>query len=264
MSIKAVLFDLGDTLWHFPSMPPTDVIRGETVRRIFALLRSWDIDPTVGERQMIGRDIRLAVTRADNDAFAGDWVSPDFVAITQQAAADLGVELDRERAAVLWDTWNLGGPFFGRELFDDALPTLDWLKTKGYRIGCVTNRMYGGPRFRDELVECGLAAYFETVAVSCDEGYLKPHPKLFQRALDGLGLPPEACVMVGDNLKADIWGANSLGMTSVWRTRTGHEVDPGAPDTPQSWDSPGDADPLEKPHFVIRSLADIRDLPIFA
>ena len=26
--ITAVLFDLGDTLWHFPTMPPVEVIRG--------------------------------------------------------------------------------------------------------------------------------------------------------------------------------------------------------------------------------------------
>ena len=37
----AVLFDLGDTLWHFPKMPPRDAIRGETVRRISSLLNRW-------------------------------------------------------------------------------------------------------------------------------------------------------------------------------------------------------------------------------
>jgi len=31
--IKAVFFDLGDTLWHLPHMPPAEAIRGETMRR---------------------------------------------------------------------------------------------------------------------------------------------------------------------------------------------------------------------------------------
>ena len=39
--ITAVFFDLGDTLWHFPSMPPVEVIRNETVRRIAELLKGW-------------------------------------------------------------------------------------------------------------------------------------------------------------------------------------------------------------------------------
>lgn len=269
MAIEAVLFDLGDTLWHFPSMPPVDVIRGETVRRISELLRSWGIDPTVEERRFIGRDIRLAVTAADAGAFAGDRVSPDFVGITREVLRRHGLDLSRERAAEVWDMWNLGGPFFGRRLFDDALPTLEWLRSQGYRLGCVTNRMYGGPRFRQELVDCGLADYFETLAVSCDEGYLKPHPKLFERALRDLGLPPEACAMVGDNPVADVGGANALGMTSIQRVHPGHEVDPGAPELPPGWQTPGGdgadpADPLTKPDYVIGAIAELRELPPFA
>ena len=269
MSIEAVLFDLGDTLWHFPAMPPVDRIRGETVRRISELLRSWGIDPTAGERQFIGRDIRLAVTEADERAFATDRVSPDFVGITQDVLRRHGLDLPRERAAEVWDAWNLGGPFFGRQLFDDVLPTLEWLRSRGFRIGCVTNRMYGGPRFRQELADCGLAAYFETLAVSCDEGYLKPHPKLFERALRDLGLPPEACIMVGDNLVADIRGANALGMTSVWRTHPGREIDPGAPELPPGWqtpgpDGPGPDDPLMKPDYVVASIGELRALPPLA
>src|SRR3989337_1882526 len=59
-AVRAVLFDLGDTLWHFPNMPPADVIRGETVRRISQLLAGWGYEMT-DERRFLGRDVRLVV-----------------------------------------------------------------------------------------------------------------------------------------------------------------------------------------------------------
>ena len=34
MTIRAVFFDLGDTLWHFPEMPSLDTIAAESGRRI--------------------------------------------------------------------------------------------------------------------------------------------------------------------------------------------------------------------------------------
>ena len=63
----------------------------------------------------------------------------------------------------------------------------------------------------------GLDKYFESVAVSCDIGYMKPHPKCYQYTLDEMKLDAAECVMVGDSLRADVQGAQALGMTAVWR-----------------------------------------------
>jgi FMN phosphatase YigB (HAD superfamily) len=48
-------------------------------------------------------------------------------------------------------------------------------------------------------------------------GYLKPHRKIFEYALDVVGVRPDEAVFVGDNLTADIGGAQSVGMRAVWR-----------------------------------------------
>src|SRR3990172_2364406 len=117
MPIRAVLFDLGNTLWHIPELPPVQQVREETVRRIFALLRSWGVEPE-GELYFLGRDIRLAVSEADRSAYEGACVSPDFAAIVRQVAAAKGLDLSPEQSALLWQTWNLEGAFFGRRLFD--------------------------------------------------------------------------------------------------------------------------------------------------
>src|SRR5207247_2121617 len=107
------LFDLGDTLWHFPEMPPADQIRTETMRRISALLKSWDV-PFEGPLRFLGREIRLGVERADRAAYESDCVSPDFNAVVRDIARAAGLDLTYERAAQLWDAWNLGGPFLNR------------------------------------------------------------------------------------------------------------------------------------------------------
>src|SRR3990172_4674974 len=199
MTIRAVLFDLGDTLWHFPEMPPFEVIRNETVRRVSDLLRAWGVDPT-GDLLFLGRDIRIAVERAVEEAYNGDCVSPHFPTVAREAAAAKGVVISDEQAIELWHTWNLGGVFLGRTLFPDVIPTFEWLRERGYRIGSVTNRALGGEPFRHELGHFGLLDYFEVLSISCDVGYMKPHAAIFEHALEALGVAPEETVMVGDSL----------------------------------------------------------------
>jgi putative hydrolase of the HAD superfamily len=216
MAIKAVLFDLGDTLWHFPKMPAAQDIRMETMRRIGSTLQSWGM-ALEGEMRFLGRDIRLGVEKVDRAAYEGDLISPDFNEAVRQIVAEKGVDISYEQAAQLWDAWNLGGLMLGRTMFDDAYWTLDWLRERGIRIGCVTNRVFGGPRFVEEMQELGLDKYFESTAVSCDIGYMKPHPKSYQYTLEEMGIDPRETAMVGDSLRADVEGAQALGMLGIWR-----------------------------------------------
>ncbi len=246
MPLRAALFDLGETLWHIPEPPPVDTIRKETVRRISDLLRSWGIEPE-GELFFLGRDIRLAVENALAEAYEGDLVDPHCPTIAREVAAEKGLDLTPEQGELLWEAWNLGGPFFGRQLFDDAIETLEALRDRGYRLGCVTNRTYGGPAFKAEVEEHGLAGFFDVMAISCHLGYMKPHPRIFGHALDALGVEPEETVMVGDSLRADVAGAQALGMIAVWRRLP---------------NAAGNMDGVQ-PDFVVDELRQIPQLPCF-
>jgi FMN phosphatase YigB (HAD superfamily) len=91
-------------------------------------------------------------------------------------------------------------------LFPDSIATLEALRRRGYRLGCVTNRPHGGARFIEELRESGLLNLFEALAVSCDDGWLKPNAALFRLALDDLDVAAGEAMMVGDDLRADVMG----------------------------------------------------------
>lgn len=282
MAIKAVLFDLGDTLWHFPALPPAMEIRTQTMRRIGGVLSSWGV-PLEGELRFLGREIRLGVERADRAAYESDCVSPDFNAVVRDIARGMGLDIDYDQGVALWDAWNLGGLTLGRTMFDDAYETLDWLREHGYRIGCVTNRVFGGPRFVEEMRELRLDGYFESTAVSCDLGYMKPHPKIFEHVLTEMKIDAGEAVMVGDSLRADVEASQALGMTAVWRRVR-------KPDKPhedeQVGEGPhGDGDVANRPasraqtgralgdfgggegvtpDYTVWTLRELTDLPIFA
>jgi HAD superfamily hydrolase (TIGR01549 family) len=275
MAITTVLFDLGDTLWHFPEMPPAMEIRTETMRRIGGLLKTWDV-PLEGELRFLGREIRLGVEKADRAAYESDCVSPDFNEVVRDIAEGMGLHIGYDQAAQLWDAWNLGGLTLGRTMFDDAFETLDWLRERGIRIGCVTNRVFGGPRFAEELRELGLDRYFEATAVSCDMGYMKPHPRIFEQVLEEMRVRPEEAAMVGDSLRADVQASQALGMVGVWRLVRKHdppheaeqvgEVPPDMPATrAQTGRALGDYASGEgvTPDHTIYTLRELTELPIF-
>ena len=68
---------------------------------------------------------------------------------------------------------------------------------------------------RAELHKVGLLDYFDPVVVSGDHGYRKPDPRLFRLALDGMGVPAEHALYVGNDMRCDIFGARRAGMTTV-------------------------------------------------
>ena len=256
MAIRAVLFDLGDTLWHFPNMPPVQTIRNETVGRIGRLLESWGEEVT-DQRFYLGRDIRIAVQEETSRAFHSDLVDPGYPELCRRVAAGHGLKLTPEQGEELWEAWNLGGQFLGRTLFPGALDTLRWLRDSGFRLGSVTNRGYGGPRFQQEMRDLGLAELFQVVVLSCDVGYMKPHPRIYRHALEAMGIEPETTAMVGDNVRADVEGAKALGLTAIWCRPPLDEPVEASADPPEI---EGDV----RPDFTIERVEEIRDLPPFA
>jgi putative hydrolase of the HAD superfamily len=66
--------------------------------------------------------------------------------------------------------------------------------------------------------DCPLSGAFDHTIFSCDAGLLKPDPRIYLLALDGLGLPPERCLYVGDGGHQELRGARKAGLTTVLTT----------------------------------------------
>jgi putative hydrolase of the HAD superfamily len=68
---------------------------------------------------------------------------------------------------------------------------------------------------RGELHKVGLLDYFDPIVVSGDHGYRKPDRRLFQLALDGLGVAAEHTLYIGNDMHRDVFGAQQAGMPTV-------------------------------------------------
>jgi putative hydrolase of the HAD superfamily len=82
------------------------------------------------------------------------------------------------------------------------------------------------------VVECCrrllFAEFLDPIVSSAAVGWGKPDPRIFRAVLRPWGIPPDAVVMVGDSLTADVAGAAALGMRSILLTATLEAGAPGA------------------------------------
>lgn len=227
--IDAVLFDLDDTLisWEH-GHGYWAAFRQERSRGVHRHLEAEGHD--LPDFEDFDAQLMLGYRDAWRDALQSlEAVHLADVLFTLFENLDLDLErIDREMvlAAYGWE------PIPGVEPFEDAHDVLRGLSERGYRLGLVTNSMEPMAMRDIELQHHGLFEYFEVRVSAADVGYLKPHPAIYQRALEQLDLPPERGVFVGDRPGNDIAGANDLGMVSVLmapphleREDTGHRPD---------------------------------------
>ena len=103
-------------------------------------------------------------------------------------------------------------------LYDDVEPVFRELNARGIRIGLISNTHRSLASFQshfelDDLVSGAVS--------SSEHGYMKPHPSIFQAALDVLGVAAGQSMMVGDSPSDDIEGALRIGMRAVLLRRSG-------------------------------------------
>lgn len=103
------------------------------------------------------------------------------------------------------------------ELADEVQALLVRLGER-YRLALLSNYPCGRS-IRDGLDKVGLTAHFDTIVVSGELGFVKPHRRPYELLLEGLGEDPVDCVYVGDNWLADIQGAKGMGMGAVLTTQ---------------------------------------------
>ena len=107
-------------------------------------------------------------------------------------------------------------------LEEDTLPTLQKLEEDGYRMGLISNA--GDDQDVQQLARrFGIARYFDFILTSAACSYRKPHRRIFELALSNWYFLPAEAVMVGDNLDADVRGAQNVGLFAIWLSRRAGE-----------------------------------------
>jgi HAD superfamily hydrolase (TIGR01549 family) len=222
--IRCLLFDLGDTLWYRESQEVWEKLEGASNQCAVDLLRQH-IDPSdlpqIDDRSL-GRRLRQAFDARIRDAIRNTpLLEPDSL----QAAADVlqswGLhQVDTALCTALFETLRVR-IHNSRPLFSDALSTLAELRRRGYLLGIVTNRLWGGEPFLEDLRLIGLLEYFdlEHIAISGDLGIRKPNPQIFLQTLKTFQVTPRETAMIGDSLSADILGSQPLGIFAVWKPK---------------------------------------------
>ncbi|CAK9275051.1 unnamed protein product [Sphagnum jensenii] len=89
------------------------------------------------------------------------------------------------------------------------------LHAQGIKVGIITNGHFSVQRTK--LKACKADQLFDMILVGGEEPNQKPHKDIFLKACKLTGSKPENSIMVGDNLKTDIQGAQNAGfLATVW------------------------------------------------
>jgi len=103
-------------------------------------------------------------------------------------------------------------------LFPETVPVLETLKSKGYRLGIISNF---DSRVYDVMERLGIYGYFDTFVISSEAGYAKPSHGIFLTALEKAGVDSGESIHVGDDLKNDFHGPRALGIRAILLDREG-------------------------------------------
>lgn len=99
-------------------------------------------------------------------------------------------------------------------VFDYTFEILDYLQEKRYNLHLITNGFNNVQH--KKLASSGLTTYFTHVITSESSNSVKPKKEIFDYAVKMAGCSMNGCLMIGDNLNADILGAQQAGMDTVF------------------------------------------------
>jgi putative hydrolase of the HAD superfamily len=215
MKPRAVLFDIGSTLWSSPAEDAEALAycygRGrEALEAVLADVPAMEELIEVVEGYFAEWE---DIWRADSTRISQDPTT-EFVA---QALAR--INLAPPRGALETFTEFLLETSIYTAKVEPAEPgmreALAALSDRGLRLGCVSNAFMSAAVLHRIMEERGLGEFLEFTVSSCELGYRKPHVSIYQAALDALGVRAEETIFVGDRMDADVEGPAELGMITV-------------------------------------------------
>jgi putative hydrolase of the HAD superfamily len=138
---------------------------------------------------------------------ANDWWEA-LVPVFQRAF--IGCGLSSEDAACLPVRCDPSTPML-QSLYDDTNGVLSELRQERWSHAILSNHV---PELPALVAGLGLGSLIGHVFNSAETGFEKPHPRAFQSMLEALDAPGDVW-MIGDNIQADVLGAESIGLRAI-------------------------------------------------
>lgn len=217
--IKCVTFDLDDTLWAVD--PVIQQANGELwdwlAHNAPLFTRSYVLADLAEGSEMRHRLMEQQPEIAHSMTLIR-------LRLLEQGCLNVGysVEQSRQLAHAAFDVFIRARHQV--ELFEHAQTMLEQLRRDGYVIGALSN---GNADVSQTLI----GRLFDFQYNADGVGSAKPHPGMFEKALEHTGLRPEQVVHVGDHPVNDVRAAREVGMWTVWVNLPG-----------QHWPQPAKAD----------------------
>jgi 2-haloacid dehalogenase len=205
--VRACVFDAYGTLFDFASAAARCAEVPEDRRT--ALTALWR-----------DKQLQYAWLRTLENRYADFWQVTGEALDFALESLDLANPSLRERLMEL---------YLGLEPFAEVPAVLAALREAGFRTAILSN---GSPAMLEALIKRSkLEAMFDAVLSADAVGVFKTHPKVYQYALDSLGLEAGAISFQSSNAW-DAHGASDFGMRVVWCNRYGQRRErlPGRPD----------------------------------
>ena len=134
---------------------------------------------------------------APEEELWGKWLTPEYdKELIKKNAIELTIEYRNKDGR--------------RVVAPNGAQSIKDMYANGYKLGIISNLVTSQeiPRW---LKEDDLEKYFGAVLLSCVEGIRKPDPRISAKACQMLGVEPERCVYIGDNLQRDVEGTKAAG-----------------------------------------------------
>lgn len=199
-NIEHVFFDLDHTLWDF------DKNSALTFQKVF---NTHKVKVNLSDFLSIYEPINLNYwklyreERVDKSSLRYGRLKDTFDGLSYQIDDELIYILSEEYIKYL-TSFN--------HLFEGTLSILDYLQQK-YQLHIITNGFEEAQH--KKMTNAKIIHFFKTVTNSEMVGVKKPHPLIFNFALESARAKPENSIMIGDNYEADIMGALNVGLDVI-------------------------------------------------
>ena len=194
MALEALLFDVGNTLL-FPNR-----------KKMLRSLHDRQVFPSEELLQQVERE-----TKQQFDALVENHSAIDhgfWWMFYSRLLNELGIPDENTCADLVSRTQTSSNWCDIRPGTREALQRL----ATRYRLAVISN---ADGRIADILAHCGIADCFENITDSGIVGKEKPHPAIFEAALQSIGVKAEQSLYTGDVYCVDYLGSTSVGMQCV-------------------------------------------------